>query len=315
MATASGGACVDNGWGGSLGDYLRYNVALPVDFPQTYVTLRYARQTAGNSLIRIQIDGNATNTVLVQLPSTGDWGFNPGGWQYAQAQLPGLAQGSHLLELRSQANNNNVNFDGFYLSAQALSTNSQALVPPPSGPSAIAPLGAGLSALPCKTPVAIPYSRLKAYVDGSGLVQSLLGTPSEQGIGGNVYGPSLHVMLAEQGPWSAVEQSLQCDPVPAVVTRLEWTTVAVEQSVFAATPEAEGFYVRVTVTNKTSQALQFALVSLLGNATNVQITATNSLAAPGQPLVRMLPSPGVAVSALAWISTEHNSPNASARAD
>ncbi len=289
MSTASGGACVDNGWGGQAGHFLRYKLELASDFPALHVTLRYARETAGESAVSVTIDGDTNTTRIIKLPSTGDWGFKPEGWRYAAVQLPPVAKGTHTLELHSLADANNVNSDGFYLSAEPLET-SRTAAEPPSGPEAIAPLGEGLFPLPCKTPVALPYSRRKAFAAGSGLVQSLLSTPEPRGIGGNIAGPSLHVKLAGHGPWQSVEQTLVNTPVPTVLTRLKWPEVEVEQAVFAAAPEEQGFFVRITVTNKTAAAREFELVSLLRNAGAVQLADGPRLVIQGKPLLRAFPA-------------------------
>jgi len=288
MSTASGGACVDNGWGGQTGHFLRYKLELASDFPALHVTLRYAREMAGDSAVSVTMDGDTKLTKIVQFPPTGDWGFKPEGWQYAAVQLPAVAKGAHSLELRSLAEKNNVNFDGFYLSAEPLET-SRTAAEPPSGPESIAPLGEGLFALPCKTPVALPYSRRKAFVAGSGLVQSLLSTPEPRGLGGNIAGPSLHVKLAGHGPWKSVEQTVVNSPVPAVLSRLRWPEVEVEQAVFAATPEEQGFFMRVTVTNKTRAVREFELVSLLRNAGGEPLADEPRLLAQGKPLLRAFP--------------------------
>ena len=292
MPTASGGACVDNGWGGQAGHFLRYKVELTTDFSALHVTLRYARETAGDAAVSVTMDGDTNAARIVRLLSTGDWGFKPEGWRYAAVQLPAAAKGAHTLELRSLADKNNVNFDGFYLSAEPLDT-SRTAAEPPSGPEAIAPLGEGLFPLPCKTPVALPYSRRKAFVAGSGLVQSLLSTPEPRGIGGNLAGPSLHVKLAGHGPWKSVEQTLVNTPVPTVLTRLKWPEVEVEQAVFAAAPEEQGFFVRVTVTNKTAVLREFEFVSLLRNAGAVQLADGPLLMAQGKPLLRSFPTASV----------------------
>ena len=165
-----------------------------------------------------------------------------------------------------------------------------------AGPEAVAPLGDGLFPLPCKTPVALPYSRCKAFVAGSGLVQSLLSSPQPAGMGGNVAGPSLQVKLAAHGPWTSVEQTLLTSPVPTVLTRLKWPEVEVEQAVFAAAPEEQGFFVRVTVTNKTATAREFELASLVCNAGRVEAAGGQRFVAHDRPLLRMFPGPAVTVS-------------------
>jgi hypothetical protein len=125
------------------------------------------------------------------------------------------------------------------------------------------------------------------------MLQSLLSTPAERGIGGNVVGPGLHVKLAGCGPWSKIEQTVVNSPVPMVLTRLNWPDVEVEQSVFAATPEDQGFFVRVTVTNRTTAEREFDLVSLVRGVGTVQVVEGPRLVAQGQPLLRVLPSAAV----------------------
>jgi hypothetical protein len=295
MTTAWGGACVDNDWGGREGDLLRYHVGLPTDFPTLHVTLRYARQTAGASVVRVTLDGDTHQSAIVKLPSTGDWGFKPEGWKYVAAVLHDLDEGPHTLDIGSRADRNNVNFDGLYLSAQPLDTR-RAAAEPPSGPESVAALGDGLCPLPCKTPVALPYSRRKAFVAGSGRLQSLLSTPTPRGMGGNPSGPRLQVMLAGHGPWQSVVQSLVNAPVPTVRTRLKWPEVEVELEAFAAAPEEQGFFQRVTVKNKTATAREFELISLVRGAGTVQVTDGPCLVAQEGPLLRVLPSSAVTVS-------------------
>ena len=70
MTSAWGGACVDNDWGSREGDFLRYRLELPTEFPTLCVTLRYARQTAGESVVRVTLDGDAHQSAIVKLPAT-----------------------------------------------------------------------------------------------------------------------------------------------------------------------------------------------------------------------------------------------------
>ncbi|MCX6927322.1 MAG: hypothetical protein NT154_29570, partial [Verrucomicrobia bacterium] len=295
MLNASGGACVDNDWGGKEGDFLRYKLELTSSVPALHITLNYAREPAADSVVRVTLDGDTNKSALVKLCSTGDWGFKPEGWRWAAVQLPACGKGAHTLEVRSLANNNNVNLDGFYLSAEPLDTTLASLEPP-SGPEAIEPIGKGLSPLPCKTPVALPYSRRKAFVAGNGLLQSLLSTPAARGMGGNIAGPALQVKLAGHGPWTSVEQAVVHSPVPTILTRLKWPEVEVEQTVFAAAPEEQGFFMRVTVTNIAAAAHEFELISLVRNAGAMEFADGQNLPAQGQPLLRPLPAPGVSVS-------------------
>jgi hypothetical protein len=57
LPTASGGACVDNDWGGQAGHFLRYKVALASNCSVLHVTLRYARETAGDACVSVTLDG------------------------------------------------------------------------------------------------------------------------------------------------------------------------------------------------------------------------------------------------------------------
>lgn len=298
MPAASGGAIVDNDWGGRAGDFLRYAFEWPDAAAPRYLTLRYARETRGAARVGVRLDGNAAPAVVVTLPSTGDWGFQPEGWRYVTAALPAVSRGRHTLELVSLADQNNVNVDGFYLSARALDTAAAPDVPP-LGSDLVAPLGAGLAPLPCRTPLALPYSRRKAVVDGRGLVQTLLATPEPRGMGRNTPGPSLHVLLAGHGPWQAVEQTVVPDPVPTVVTRFQWPEVALEQAVFAAAPEALGFFLRITVRNKTAARRSCDVWSVVAGAAGARGDTDGRLVADGQVLLRMLPAAGVTCSAAA----------------
>jgi len=118
MPGASGGAIVDNNWGGGKGHFLRYDLALPADLAKLCVTLRYARATAGEALVKLILDGRGDRGVTVRLPSTGGWGFHEHEWSLACAELPPAAKGAHKLEIRSVRDRNNVNFDGFFLAAR-----------------------------------------------------------------------------------------------------------------------------------------------------------------------------------------------------
>jgi len=40
MLSASGGTCVDDGWGGREGDFLRFKLELAAEFPSSHVTLK-----------------------------------------------------------------------------------------------------------------------------------------------------------------------------------------------------------------------------------------------------------------------------------
>lgn len=116
MENASGGAIVDNDWGGRQGDFLRYNIALPRAFPQVHIALRYARAMSGDALV--QLCWNGKQVATLPLPQTGGWGFTAEQWRFAHAVLPAASAGKHVLEIRSLRNRGNVNFDGLYVCEQ-----------------------------------------------------------------------------------------------------------------------------------------------------------------------------------------------------
>jgi len=294
MAFASGGSCVASGWGGEAGHFLRYQIELPEDFPVLHVTLRYARGNPGDAEISLSLDGDMGHSGNIDLEATGDWGNRQDGWKYLSMELPATKRGTHTIEIRSLKTGSNVNFDGFYLSSDPIATSRTSLQPP-SGPDLIAPIGKGLEALPCRTPLALPYSRRKALVAGSGRVQSFLGSVKLAGHGGNVAGPGLQVRLEGYGPWQYVEQRMLLSPVPSVVTTLKWQDVEMKQTTFAAAPENEGFFVRLTLKNLSAEAREFKLQSKVDNVVAELVADGTQLVAQSAPLLRMLPSDGGAV--------------------
>jgi hypothetical protein len=270
MVTASGGACVADGWGGKKGHSLAYDVELTEAPEPLFVTLRYARETAGKASVSILCDDAPQGAVPLELPSTGGWGFKPESWRYASVRLPPLGKGKHRLAFCSTVDGGNVNMDGFYLSRENLSltaaSSAEAGVSrlPLLGPDRTTPLNPSLNPLPCRTPVALPYSKLKAFVDGSGLVQTFDYNPDYGGIGNSRLGPNLHVLLTGLGPWAQADQKLVCEPVPTVVTRLIWPGVVLEQSVCAAAPEERGYCVSVKVTNTGTARSAYEIMDVVG---------------------------------------------------
>jgi hypothetical protein len=295
MTSASGGACVDNNWGAQPDHFLRYSLDLAADFPSLHLTLRYAREMAGDARLSVTLDGRTNSTRLITLPSTGGWGFKPLDWKFAGVALPEAARGHHTLELRSVASQNNVNLDGFYLTAEPVDTDHTASSLP-IGPDRIAPLGEGLFSLPCGTPLALPYARRKAFLAGDGRLQVLLGSDQPAGMGGNVAGPALHVLLAGHGPWTNVEQSVINHPVPTVVTRFDWPDVVMEQRAFAAAPEQLGWFLSVTLSNPSPAVCEFEVHSLLQGAPQVERQA-GVFSANGRALLRVEPSRDASFSA------------------
>ena len=149
----------------------------------------YARETAGGAVVSVTMDGD-TGTPPVSsscLPrAIGVSRRKGGGLRRCHSRR---RRGAHALEIRSQADHNNVNFDGFYLSSEPLETSGPSREPP-RGPEAIAPWGKAVpAALQDAGGAAILAA--KSVVAGNGLVQSLLSTPRPRGMGGNIAGPGL----------------------------------------------------------------------------------------------------------------------------
>ena len=140
MAGASGDFIVDNDWGGRATDFLTYRVELPAHLPQVHVALRYARAMPDDSVVRLELDGNAKHAVTVRLPNTGGWGFKADEWRLARAVLPAADKGRHTLTIRSTRDRNNVNLDRLVISDRPIG-DAQAGTPPP------APVKANLEAL------------------------------------------------------------------------------------------------------------------------------------------------------------------------
>ena len=139
MKGASAGRIVDNDWGGREGDFLRYRVTLPADWPKVLITIRYARALAGSAVVRLTLDPNqpgaGKRAALLHLPDTGGWGFGRSQWRFARAMLPAARKGGHVLEIRSaRAGQNNVNTDGFFVSATPVRVPTVPADPPPRLP-------------------------------------------------------------------------------------------------------------------------------------------------------------------------------------
>lgn len=111
--TASGNRIVDNDWGRDRGDFLRYRVDIPHACARLFVTVRFARASAGPAQIDCMLGDRMAR---VAFPSTGGWGFSNDQWRYGEIRFAGVPAGEHLLELRSTTAGSNLNTDGFFLS-------------------------------------------------------------------------------------------------------------------------------------------------------------------------------------------------------
>ena len=124
MPNASGGKVVDNSWGGKAGDFLRYVIELPRDFPVVFVTFTVARRSLGDAEMAVQLDHQ---TVQLRAPCTGGWGFNPDEWQRVAVAFGRAGKGTHALEIRSLKDGSNLNIDRLVVSAAPV-------IPPEPGP-------------------------------------------------------------------------------------------------------------------------------------------------------------------------------------
>ena len=296
MPAAAGGACVDNGWGGQVGHGLHYNLEIESDFPAPVGDIPLCARDDGRCHGARDTGRGHQQIRGPDATFHGRLGVPTGRLEICRTAIALLRQRRAHAGRSLAGRQRQREFRRFLSEAERLETGGVSWEPP-SGPEAVMSLGGDLCSLPCKSPVALPYSRRKAFVAGSGLLQSLLATPQPRGMGGNIVGPSLHVKLAGHGPWTSVEHTLANSPVPTVVTRFRWPEVDIEQAVFAAAPEEQGFFVRVTVTNKTLTAREIELVSLVRNAGAVQVADGPRLVTGDQPLLRAYPAPSVTVSA------------------
>jgi hypothetical protein len=116
---ASRGECLGSGWGESRGHEVVYRFELDREWPAATLELRYARRDPGPARLDLILDGKTIAGAL-QLASTGGWGhLADKEWRYAAVPLGRLSSGWHLLRFVSAADKNNVNFDGFFLTADA----------------------------------------------------------------------------------------------------------------------------------------------------------------------------------------------------
>ena len=126
MPGASGGRIVNNNWGGKAGDFLQYEIRIPKVMTRLYVTLKYARASAGSAEIELQLD---QITVKKSIPPTGGWGpeqdeFIMGTdmwsrdqeWNLVRFEFPACKKGPHTLRIRSLEDGSNLNTDGFLVS-------------------------------------------------------------------------------------------------------------------------------------------------------------------------------------------------------
>jgi hypothetical protein len=120
-STASGDRIVDNGWGGGVGNFLRYEVETPEPCETLFVTIRFARKTASPASIRVSVDKQSKE---VQFPCTRGWGFQDSQWQHAEVRFKGVPAGKHVVQLTATAAGSNLNTDGFYLSNSPVDVQS-----------------------------------------------------------------------------------------------------------------------------------------------------------------------------------------------
>lgn len=140
MPGASGGFIVDNDWGGRESDFLRYRVTVPALPERVWITFRYARAMAGDAVVLVQFEGQPGPPGRLALPETGGWGFQEAEWNTAGLDLSAPPAGEHVLTVRSTRAGNNVNFDGFFLTARPVPV-PPALVEDPALREEVARLG------------------------------------------------------------------------------------------------------------------------------------------------------------------------------
>jgi len=91
------GKVLGHEWGGHAGDWAQYVFHVDAPTSPVFLHLRYARQIAGESHLRVRLDGRDQGDLT--LPSTGGWGDRDDQFQVTTLKLGALRAGDHTLRL------------------------------------------------------------------------------------------------------------------------------------------------------------------------------------------------------------------------
>ncbi|RYG68830.1 hypothetical protein EON80_10905, partial [bacterium] len=100
---ASGGEVLGEDFGSVFGDFAQYDFNLAAPVSPAKLTLRYAREAAGNALLAVTLDG--ANVGTIACGPSGGWGDRPEQIVSVAIQLPPLKAGAHVLRLTVVAGN------------------------------------------------------------------------------------------------------------------------------------------------------------------------------------------------------------------
>ncbi|MBC8512675.1 MAG: hypothetical protein H8D32_06805 [Dehalococcoidia bacterium] len=113
---ASNGQCLGMGWGGSKGDFVEYEVSIPLDLPSATLFIRYAREGQTDAALNVYLDGELVGaSPSMSLPPTGGWGYEADEWAYQELPLGAMKEGEHKIKFISQMAGGVVNIDGFFI--------------------------------------------------------------------------------------------------------------------------------------------------------------------------------------------------------
>ena len=91
------GQVLGHDWGSHAGDWAQYTFRTATASSPAFFHLRYARQFAGDSHLRVALDGVERGTLT--LPATGGWGDRGDQFHVASLKLGALGAGAHTLRL------------------------------------------------------------------------------------------------------------------------------------------------------------------------------------------------------------------------
>lgn len=94
---ASGGEVLGEDFGSAFGDFAEYQFALPARIAPANLTVRYARETTGASVLSVTVDGVKVGTL--SCASSGGWGSTDAQFREVALNLSSLAAGTHRLRI------------------------------------------------------------------------------------------------------------------------------------------------------------------------------------------------------------------------
>jgi len=99
-AAASSGHVLGSNWGSRPDHFAQYDFDLPKQISQARVTLRYAREFAGDTSLTFDIDGRSMPNGTAIIHPTGGWGDRSSDFRQVIVYLQGLMPGKHSLTVR-----------------------------------------------------------------------------------------------------------------------------------------------------------------------------------------------------------------------